>query len=308
MTLPVVDFRLLSGSPGDQVAFDQSFGDALRSHGFGVVAEHPIDRPRIEQAFALSAALFALPDAEKRNFVVPGSQGNRGYVPFGGERALGASVADLKEFWHIGQNQPPAGSPLLPNVWPDHDPAFRAGMTALYRDLEETARALLRSIARYLGQPPDHLASMTEGGDSILRLLHYPPIPEGAPAGAIRAAAHEDINLITLLAEGSSGGLELLTRQNTWMPVQSLRGHLVINAGDMLQLVTHGRLRSTTHRVVNPTGPNVSRISIPFFTHPRPDVLLDPMPPEAGYQGPPRSAITAGAFLRERLAAIAAPA
>jgi isopenicillin N synthase-like dioxygenase len=137
-------------------------------------------------------------------------------------------------------------------------------------------------------------------------LIHYPPVPPDAPAGAVRAAAHEDINLVTLLAEGSTGGLELLSRDGHWEPVQSLRGHLVINAGDMLQRATHGRIRSTTHRVVNPVGENSSRFSIPFFTHPRPDVLLEPMAPEPGYQGPAFTPITAGDYLRERLAAIEA--
>jgi isopenicillin N synthase-like dioxygenase len=305
--LPVVDFRLYSsGSPSDRASFCDAFGRSLREHGFGVVAEHPVSRPRIERAFALCEAFFLRPDAEKRALIVPESRGNRGYVPFGGERAVGAKLADLKEFFHIGQERPAAGLALHGNAWPTHDPAFRDELSALYADFERTAKSLLEAIATHLDLAPQHFSSMVDGGDSILRLIHYPPVPDDAPSGAIRAAAHEDINLITLLAEGTSGGLELLGRDGDWHAVHSLRGHLVINAGDMLQRATHGRIRSTTHRVVNPVAGNARRISIPFFTHPRPDVLLDPMAPEPGYAGPTHTAITAGAYLAERLAAIAA--
>jgi isopenicillin N synthase-like dioxygenase len=304
MDLPVVDFREFAlGGRRAQDAFARAFGDGLRAFGFGVVAEHPIGAPRIARAFELCEQLFALPDEVKRGYVVPASEGNRGYVPFGGERAIGAKVADLKEFWHVGQASSDA---LMPNVWPSELVTFRDEMVALHRDFEEAARVLLRAVARYLDKPDEHFASMTLGGDSVLRLIHYPPIPGDAAAGAIRAAAHEDINLITLLAEGSTGGLELRARDGTWQPVSSLRGQLVINAGDMLQRATHGHLRSTTHRVANPSGPNVSRYSIPFFTHPRPEVVLEPMEPPAGYEGPRFTTTTAGAYLAERLAAIRA--
>ncbi len=306
--LPVVDYRLFaSDSLEDQRAFATAFGDSLRTHGFGVVSGHPIARERIERAFSLIEAFFALPFSEKNQCLVPESEGNRGYVPFGAERAVGARVADLKEFFHVGQERPAPSANLLPNRWPAGSLAFREELSALYLDFERTARGLLTAIARYLGLADDHFASMITGGDSILRLIHYPPVPADAPGGAIRAAAHEDINLITLLAEGSTGGLELFARDGQWHPVQSLRGHLVINAGDMLQRASHGRIRSTTHRVVNPKGDNRARFSIPFFTHPRPDVVLAPMEPEPGYAGPAFSAITAGDYLRERLSAIKAP-
>lgn len=305
--LPVVDFRLYSqGTAAERATFCDRFGASLREHGFGVVAEHPVARERIERAFSLCEAFFLRPEAEKRALIVPESRGNRGYVPFGGERAVGASVADLKEFFHIGQERPAPGVALHANAWPTHDSAFRDELSRLYVDFERTAKSLLEAIATHLGLAPDHFASMVDGGDSILRLIHYPPVPDDAPAGAIRAAAHEDINLVTLLAEGTSGGLELLGRDGAWHAVHSLRGHLVINAGDMLQRATHGRIRSTTHRVVNPVGHNARRISIPFFTHPRPDVLLSPMAPEPGYAGPTHTAITAGEYLRERLSAITA--
>jgi isopenicillin N synthase-like dioxygenase len=147
---------------------------------------------------------------------------------------------------------------------------------------------------------------MIDGGDSVLRLIHYPPVPADAEPGAVRAGAHEDINLITLLAEGTTGGLELRRGDGSWMPVRSLRGQLVINAGDMLQRATGGRIRSTPHRVSNPEGPNVSRYSIPFFTHPRPEVRLEPLPPPPGGDVRAYEPITAGDFLKERLRAIKA--
>jgi isopenicillin N synthase-like dioxygenase len=304
--LPVVDFRLLSGDERSRDAFDQAFGDGLKTYGFGVVAEHPIGPERIARAFQLCEAFFSLPVEAKRRYLVNESAGNRGYVPMGGERALGASVADLKEFFHVGQEHPLDGSKLRPNLWPDEVPGFREELYALFRDFELTARALLASIARYLGLPAEAFASTIDGGDSILRLLHYPPIPGDAHHHAVRAGAHEDINLITLLAEGTTGGLELRRKDGSWMPVRSLQGQLIINAGDMLQRITHGRLASTTHRVTNPQGPNVSRFSIPFFTHPRPEVLLDPMPAPDDWVGPPMRPILSGDFLDERLRAIKA--
>ncbi|MDP3276367.1 MAG: 2-oxoglutarate and iron-dependent oxygenase domain-containing protein [Deltaproteobacteria bacterium] len=298
---PVSCLAFAQGNSDERSAFVQAFGDSLRIHGFGLVTDHGIERMRIERAFALSAAFFASEMAAKEALRVPASKGNRGYVPMGGERALGAKAADLKEFFHVGQLTTAPG--LLPNVWPDHVQGFREEMQSLYRDFEALAGQLLQSIALYLGLAQDHFASMIIAGDSILRLIHYPAVPGDAAPGAVRAAAHEDINLITLLAEGSTGGLELRNHDGSFSSVTSQRGTLVINAGDMLQLASHGRIRSTTHRVVNPVGDNVARYSIPFFTHPRPDILLEPMAPEAD-NARRFEAITAGEFLRQRLRAI----
>ena len=305
-TLPVVDFRELAAGENGFRSFAQSFGDSLFHYGFGVVAEHPLSAARIESAFERCRELFALPEEAKLGYVVPESHGNRGYVPFGGERALGAQAADLKEFFHVGQEKRPEGSPLLPNVWPGQVPGFREELLSLYRSFEQIAQELLRAIALYLDVAEDTFASMIVGGDSILRLIHYPPVPADAAPGAVRAGAHEDINLITLLAEGTTGGLELQRKDGSWMPVRSLRGQLVINAGDMLQRATHGRIRSTTHRVTNPSGPNQSRYSLPFFTHPRPEVMLVPMQRPPTWEGPELASVSAGEFLKERLASIKA--
>ena len=304
--LPVVDFGLLSGDERSRDAFAQAFGDGLRDYGFGVVAGHPISPERIARAFELCEAFFAQSTETKHRYVVSEGTVNRGYFPFGGERAVGARYADLKEFFHVGQERPAAGAQIRPNVWPEEVPGFREELTSLFRDLELTARGLLTALARYLDLPTDHFASMIDGGDSVLRILHYPPIPGDAEPGAVRAGAHEDINLITLLAEGSTGGLELRRKDGSWMPVRSLRGQLVINAGDMLQRATHGRIVSTSHRVTNPTGPNVSRYSLPFFAQPRPEVMLEPMPAPPGWEGPVMTPISSGDFLDERLRAIKA--
>jgi isopenicillin N synthase-like dioxygenase len=308
--LPAVDLRAYAS--GDASAKARALETLLRSceeWGFLLLDGHGLDTSSVARTFALAEALFARPLSEKRACAIPESLGNRGYVGFGGERALGATVADLKEFWHVGQERPPvgAGSDYLPNVWPEDAsvPGFRAHMLELYTQFEALAAVVLHAIEDALELSRDHFASMIVGGNSVLRLIHYPPLPSDAPAGAIRAAAHEDINLVTLLVEGTSGGLELLGRDGAWMPVASLAGQVVVNVGDMLQRATNGRLRSTTHRVSNPADASSARFSMPFFVHPRPEVLLDPAlaPGQARRFDP----ITAGAFLTERLSAIKAP-
>lgn len=298
LTLPVVDLGAFrQGSAAERVAAVQRFGDAFRIHGFATLGGHGVPRSRFDAVFEEAARFFALPVSDKRALVVPGSDGNRGYVPFGGERALGAAVHDLKEFFHIGPERirPEHAAYYQANVWPE-GPAlarFREVTLALYAELEAVAATALRALALYLDRPEDELATMASGGNSVLRLIHYPAVSADAPAGAVRAAAHEDINLITLLAESTTGGLEVKTREGEFVPVASLEGQLVVNAGDMLQLVSGGRIPSTTHRVVNPRGANTPRYSAPFFTHPRPEVELVP-------------GVRAHDFLTERLRAIAA--
>ncbi len=298
ITLPVVDLGAFrDGSPAARAEAVRRFGDAFRVYGFATLAGHGVPRSLFADVFAEGARLFATPEADKRRLMVPGSDGNRGYVPFGGERAVGAKVNDLKEFFHVGPERiRPEHAPYYQaNVWPE-DPAlarFREVTLALYGALEAVAHTALRALALYLGRDEGELVAMAEGGNSVLRLIHYPSVPADAPPGAVRAAAHEDINLITLLAESTTGGLEVKTAEGTFVPVSSLDGQLVVNAGDMLQLLSGGRIRSTTHRVVNPTGANVPRYSVPFFTHPRPEVELVP-------------GVRTHDFLTERLRAIAA--
>lgn len=187
---------------------------------------------------------------------------------------------DLKEFWHIGrelEGEPPFAQ-LLPNVWPQEVPEFKTRMLALYEALDVLGNQVLDALAVYLGQSRDFFRSRVNMGNSILRPLHYPPIvDEGTPS--VRAGAHEDINVLTLLVGSREPGLEVLARDGSWIPVTIIEGAIICNVGDMLQRLTNNVLPSTTHRVVNPPAPysSQSRYSIPFFLHFNPDVLIDPL-------------------------------
>jgi len=292
--------------PLDTIA--DELGRSFGEYGFAVVRDHGIPQDLIDQAEAVSKAFFALPDPVKRAYKIEGGGGARGYTPFGTEKAKDAEVFDLKEFWHVGRTLPP-GHPLAefmaPNIWPDEVEGFRETMSALFAAFEVAGARVLEAIALHLGRPRDFFADSIEDGNSVMRLLHYPPLGEGAPEGAIRAAAHGDINTITLLLGAEEAGLELLTRQGEWHAVDVPPGALVINVGDMLERQTNGRLRSTTHRVVNPRGEAArrARFSMPFFLHFRPDFLIEPLPEciDAGAATPPPAPITAHDFLMQRL-------
>jgi isopenicillin N synthase-like dioxygenase len=279
----------------DPQAAAAAFGDAFARTGFAIVADHGIDASVIARADAAARALFALPEADKAMLVIPGGGGQRGLTPFGREAAKGETRADLKEFWHIGREA--AAHPDMPaNIWPPLAD-FRAATLALYDALEATGRRILAPIAGHLGLAPDHFENAITGGNSVLRLLHYPPVPEGAEG--LRAAAHEDINVITLLLGAEEAGLQLLSPDGEWANINVPPGCLVCNIGDMLQRYSGGRLPSTTHRVVNPAPDRagVARYSMPFFLHFRPDYLIRSMP--GGPQHWP--AISADAYLRQRL-------
>jgi isopenicillin N synthase-like dioxygenase len=283
-------------------------GRSFAEYGFAVVRDHGIPQGLIDEAEVVSKAFFALPDSVKRAYKIEGGGGARGYTPFGTEKAKDAEVFDLKEFWHVGRSLPP-GHPLAefmaPNIWPDEVEGFRATMSALFAAFETAGARVLEAIALHLGRPRDFFAASVTDGNSVMRLLHYPPLGPGAPEGAIRAAAHEDINTITLLLGAEEAGLELLTKTGEWLPIPAAAGALVINVGDMLDRQTNGRLRSTTHRVVNPRGQAAlrSRYSMPFFLHFRPDFLIEPLPEciSADDAAPPPEPITAHDFLMQRL-------
>lgn len=278
-------------------------GDSFARTGFALVEGHGIPEPLIADALAQMRALFALPEAAKRAFHVPGGGGQRGYTPFGLETAKGASTHDLKEFWHVARDLPP-GHPLaaaMPaNLWPDAVlPGFRPVMQALYAAFEATGAWLLRAIAVHLGRAPDWFAEPTRDGNSILRLLHYPPVAADAPG--VRAGAHADINVITLLLGAEEAGLQLLTPDGEWRTVPAPPGSLVVNVGDMLERQTGGLLPSTQHRVVNPPVErrHRPRYSMPFFLHFRPDWRIEPFVARADM--PP---ILANDFLLQRLSEI----
>ena len=281
----------------------QQLGDSFRLTGFAVVEGHGIPPATIDAAAAAAQHFFALPEADKRRYHQPGCAGQRGYTPFGIETAKGASLSDLKEFWHVGRDLP-AGHPfrhiMAENIWPDDTvPAFRPAMQALFAAFEQTGRRLLQAIAVHLGRPPDFFGHAVSDGNSILRLLHYPPVD--AAAQAVRAGAHEDINVITLLLGAEEAGLQLLSRDGEWLEVPVPPGCLVVNVGDMLERQTGGILPSTTHRVVNPDANrrHLPRYSMPFFLHYRPDWLIEPFTGSAAM--PP---ILAHDFLTQRLTEI----
>jgi isopenicillin N synthase-like dioxygenase len=287
-------------------AFAAALGASFARHGFAVVSDHDLDADRIDALLADMRAFFALPEPEKQRSLVEGGRGQRGYTPFGVEVAKGAADVDLKEFWHVGRDLPPDHplSPVMPrNVWPRSPVGFQEHALWLYEALEGLGLRLLRAIAGHLGLGADYFDDAVRDGDSILRLLHYPPSRFDGPN--IRAGAHEDINAITLLLGAEEAGLEILAPNGTWTPIDAPPGAVVVNIGDMLARLTNDVLPSTTHRVVNPPPERrgVARYSTPFFLHFRPDFLIAPL---AGCVTPTRpdrypEAITAKAFLDLRL-------
>jgi isopenicillin N synthase-like dioxygenase len=287
-------------------AFAEKLGRSFEDYGFAIIADHGIPGELIQRAEEKAKAFFALPDEVKRKYFVEGGGGARGYTPFGIETAKGARAHDLKEFWHVGRDLAPGHAfrnHMPDNVWPEEIESFRDTFTSLYVAFDRTGLKILKAIARFLEIDEDYFADTVRDGNSVMRLLHYPPI-EGEPGSHVRAGAHEDINTITLLLGAEEAGLELLTRDGRWIPVAPKAGELVVNIGDMLQRLTNGRLRSTSHRVVNPAPERRtrSRYSMPFFLHFRSDFLIEALPGTvpAGEQ-PKWPPITADDYLQERL-------
>jgi isopenicillin N synthase-like dioxygenase len=293
----------------DFAAFAQALGASFARYGFAVISDHGLDQARIDAAITDAKAFFALPDAVKRRYKIEGISGQRGYTPFGVETAKGAAHFDLKEFWHVGRELPP-GHPyrarMPDNVWPAEVANFRADESWLYEALESLGDKVLRAIARYLGLDDGYFAPTTALGNSVLRLLHYPPAPFDGPN--VRAGAHEDINTITLLLGAEEAGLQVQDRDGAWLAINPPPGSVVCNIGDMLQRLTNHALPSTTHRVVNPPPARrgVPRYSTPFFLHFAPDYLIETLPSCVSAGRPNRypTPITANDYLEERLAEI----
>ena len=281
-------------------------GNSFAEYGFAIVRDHGIPSDLIARAEEKSRAFFALPEEVKMQYHLKGMGGARGYTPFGIERAKDAQVHDLKEFWHVGRTLPP-GHPLeqymQPNVWPEEVESFRDTFETLFGEFEKCGLRILSAIALHLGLEEHFFDPTVKDGNSVMRLLHYPPVPVEAE-GRIRAAAHEDINTITLLLGAEEAGLELLAKDGRWLPVSPPEGALAVNIGDMLQRLTNGRLRSTTHRVVNPVGERARfpRYSMPFFLHFRPDFLIEALEScVEARRSKVESPITAHDYLMQRL-------
>src|SRR5665647_997293 len=307
MTIPVVDLSdFTSGDPIKKEAFVEELGKAYENVGFVAVKNHGISEDLIAELYKYVQQFFSLPSDKKRAYEIPELAGQRGYTSFGKEHAKGSSAPDLKEFFQYGQVVP-SGHPLKPeypeNVSVDEIPGFNETFFKAYRAFEKSGKSLLQAIAIYLGLAEHYFDDIVEEGNSIVRAIHYPPITV-EPKSAIRAEQHEDINLITLLVGASAGGLEILTKKNEWIGVTSLPEQIVVNVGDMLQRFTNNKLKSTTHRVVNPPRElwHTSRFSIPFFLHPKSAMSLSALESCIDAQHPKAyDDITAGEYLEERL-------
>lgn len=306
MALDALPALSLRDRRADAAGFAHAMGESYARFGFAIVRDHGLDAGLIDRALSATKAFFALPEAVKRRYHVAGGAGQRGYIPFGVEAAKGAETVDLKEFWHVGRELPEGHRyrPHMPdNLWPEEISSFRRDVSALYDALDALGLDILQSIALFLDLPPDFFREPVRDGNSVLRLLHYPPTPPRAEG--VRAEAHEDINVITLLLGAEEAGLQLLTREGRWLDVNPPAGALVVNIGDMLQRLTNQKLRSTTHRVVNPAAEraHLPRYSIPFFLHFAPDYLIETLPSCITPDHPNRypEPITAQDFLYERL-------
>lgn len=302
--IPTLDIRRFDT---DREAFVAELGAAYREWGFAGINGHGIPQSQIDGAYDVFKAFFALPEDVKKQYHVPGGGGARGYTAFGVETAKGAQHFDLKEFWHIGREIPDDSKyreVMPPNLWPTEVPGFREHGYGLYQTLDALGSKVLSALALHIGLPEDYFVDKTDYGNSILRPIHYPPITADDIPN-VRAGAHEDINLITLLVGASAAGLEVKSRDGEWVPFTSDADTIVVNIGDMLQRLTNHVYPSTTHRVTNPPGEQARkpRYSVPFFLHPNPDFVIDVLPSTVTADNPNRypEPITAQGYLEERL-------
>ena len=302
--IPTLDIRRFDS---DRDAFVAELGAAYREWGFCGINGHGISDELINGAYGVFKAFFALPDEVKKKYHVPGGGGARGYTPFGIETAKGSKHFDLKEFWHIGREIPrdsKYADDMPANLWPTEVDGFREFGYGLYQALDALGSRVLSALALHIDLPEDYFADKTNYGNSILRPIHYPPITT-TDVPNVRAGAHEDINLITLLVGASAAGLEVLSRKGEWIPFTADEDTIVVNIGDMLQRLTNHVDPSTTHRVTYPPGDlaRQPRYSTPFFLHPNPDFVIDVLSQCITDENPSRypEPITAQGYLEERL-------
>ncbi len=289
--VPVVDLRDYSEGQGERRAkFVRVLGEGLEKFGFVSVVGHRVDEQLLARAYAVATETFALPTENKRRYETPEDGRQRGYTSFGIEHAKYTTVPDLKEFWHVGRElpaeHPQRQSGVVPaNRFPEEVPAFRTTMLELFSGIEAFSLQLFDAIGEYLGQPPAFFREMVRDSNTLLRVIHYPDLGPDAPEGAVRSAAHEDINLLTVLPAATQPGLELMTRDGEWMPIDTPPNAMVCDTGDMMALLTANQLPATTHRVVNPPGGrDGGRYSMPVFLHPNPEYVITPMKP--GFAAP----------------------
>ncbi len=308
--IPSVDLAdFLSGDPKRKQKFVNEIGTAYSEIGFASVKNHFLSDDLMDKLYKEIKDFFALPEAVKESYEIEGLAGQRGYISFGKEHAKGKKEGDLKEFWHFGQEVSEDAN--LIDTYPDNVmvnelSSFNATGMDAYRLLEKTGRYVLRALSLYIGLEENYFDYWIANGNSILRPIHYPPIMD-EPKGAVRAGAHGDINLITLLMGASAGGLQVLRHDGEWIEAKPEEGDLVVNVGDMLERHTNYKLRSTIHRVINPPKEEwgTARYSIPFFMHPRSDMKLNCLEKCIDENHPKAfDDITSGDFLQQRLAEI----
>lgn len=303
ITIDPISFNLWKQ---DKQAFAKAFGESFKETGFAIISDHTIPQDVIDAADEASKKYFALDEDSKRKYADPDDGFQRGHSPMGTENAKGKKEADLKEFWHTGRALP-SDSPYrdtmkdTPSV--SEIDGFDATTRGLYEALDSFGADLLRAVAIYLGLDESYFDDKVNVGNSILRLLHYPPQKTPPPEGTERAGAHEDINLITLLLGAEEAGLQAKHSSGEWLNVNAPKGAVVVNVGDMLQRMTAGILPSTTHRVLNPAPERSKfpRYSKPFFLHLNNDAVISPLQSCLDMGGTAQPDITAGDYLTERL-------
>lgn len=292
------------GTSEERSVFIDKLFSGLKEYGFIILKDHNVKSEDLHKAYDILQRFYALPESVKKTYISQKAGFQRGYTPFGQEHAKDSPVMDLKEFWHVGRELPEGHSlkaEYPENVWPTEIPEFKTHFTALYAALEKAGEVMLEALTMPLEVDKDFFARMTKDGNSILRLLHYPPIPEGVDPRCVRAAAHEDINFITILPAATASGLQLKDRDGNWLDIESEPDTLIVDVGDMLARLTNDVLPSTTHRVINPQdGKNQSRYSMPFFIHPHPQAMLSCLPSCKG-AGAKYPDITGHDFLMQRL-------
>ena len=282
----------LNGTNTDKTRFVDNLFSGLKDYGFIVLVDHPVDHAVTTKAYDLIHEFFQQPEEMKKQYVCKEGGGQRGYTAFGVEHAKNSPYPDLKEFWHVGRDSltnPDLKKYFPDNIWPSEIKEFKDTFLKFYNALDTTSIVILDALGMALDVPQSYFRNMLQDGNSILRPIHYPALDARAPKNAVRSAAHEDINLITVMVGATTSGLELLDRDGKWLPIKTTDKQLIVDSGDMLSRLTNDLLPATTHRVVNPDNATSNRYSMPFFVHPNPDTVLSCVPSciGAGEKYPP---------------------
>ena len=299
--LSLLDF--IKGEKLERTRFVDNLFAGIKDYGFIILTDHNVEQNIIDKSYGAVNDFFSLEEGVKKKYVSSAGGGQRGYTPFGLEHAKDNPHMDLKEFFHVGRevgDAHPFANFYSDNIWPSEVNNFRNNLETLYKSLDETSIYLLDALGIALDVPQSYFREMVDTGNSILRAIHYPPVGEAPPAGSIRAAAHGDINLITILMGATASGLQLLDRDDNWLDVDTKPGQLVIDSGDMMSRITNEIIPATIHRVINPSESKEARFSMPFFVHPNPKAILECIPSCIG-EGAKFPPVNAHDALLERL-------